>query len=954
MNIPRRLLLPTVISSLLASGPLLAQSDNDTDTTLEEIEEIVVTGSRIRQDPLEMRTPVQVLSERDLERSGQVSLAEFVQKLPISGSAINRTNNSSGNLGFPPDGAGIGAGAAEIDLRYLQSKRVLVLVDGRRWVRGSSASGVSGAVDLNTIPANAIKAIEILQDGASAVYGTDAIGGVVNIITEDNYDQFKVSAYYSEYDDGDGESSEFDVAWGASSDVARVFLDISYTDQGDVGAADRAISRESIFGAPFPGASSGTPEGRFIFTDPRTGQTLNITPTTQFPAYDPNDPTAGGFKGFTNDDRFNYQPFNFILTPNQRTSVFAKAEYDITDTTTLRMLASYNNRESTSRAAPEPLFFGPAGGGGAFMESLFWPADHPFNPFGVDLGPDEIVFFGRRPIEAGARIFDQNVDTFYISAGADGSFDAGGRIINWDVTAIWAQNQANQRKRGAFNARNLILGLGPTEDCAAVPGCVPVNIVGAGSLTQEMLDFVTFIQKDESEQELRDFTANFTGEFGGLEAGDIGWALGYEYREEEGFFIPDSVVTAGETAGVPASPTAGSFDVDELYGEVVVPLLADVQGAHRLDLSAAFRWSDYELFGSDTVGKVGLNWAPIDNFVVRANFSEGLRAPNIGELFNTGSRFDSSINDPCSNADPSVAANCQQLGVPADFVTINPQIGVTTGGNPDLNPETSDTLTLGFAWDVAAVNNWDGIDQLTIEANYYDIEIEDAIQAPNAQDLVNGCVNTLAPIFCNAITRAPDGTITRVDGILANIGGIETDGFDLSVRMDTAEYNWGRLSFNWVSTFLGDYTEITQGPDGPVATERAGTELGSPERAFIETKSTLHTDWYYGDWDVRLSIRYLSSIDEACGGATGDFGLFELCSRGADGNTLGSTTYVDTQVTWAPSDLGDGNWAFQFGIDNLFDEDPPVCRSCDLNSWDGTAYPLPGQVWYGRVSYSLD
>ncbi|MEM9300503.1 MAG: TonB-dependent receptor [Pseudomonadota bacterium] len=944
---PRRLLLPGLIASILAGAPVQAQEEG--------IEEVVVTGSRIRQSPLDVRTPVQFLTAEDIEKSGQLSIAEFVQRLPISGSAINRTNNSSGNLGFPPDGSGIGAGAAEIDLRFLQSKRVLVLVDGRRWVRGSSASGVSGAVDLNTIPKNAIKAIEILQDGASAIYGTDAIGGVVNIITRDDYDSLKVSAHYGEFDDGDGESTEIDVAWGASNDVARVFLDASFTDQKGVGAGDRAISAESIFGAPFPGASSGTPDGRFIFTDPRTGQTVNITPNTTFPTYDPNNPGSGDFRNFTNDDRFNYQPFNFILTPNRRVSLFGKAEYDISDTTTLRLLTSYNNRESTSRAAPEPLFFGPAGGGGAFMENLFWPADHPFNPYGVDLGPDEIVFFGRRPIEAGPRIFDQEVDTWYISVGADGSFDVGDRVLDWDVTAIWAENQASQRKQGAFNARNLILALGPTENCAIVPNCTPVNIVGEGALTQEMLDFVTFIQKDESEQELFDFTANLVGDFNGFAAGDIGWAVGYEYREEEGFFVPDAVVSSGETAGVPASPTAGKFDVNEVYGEVVVPLLADMPGADRLDFSAAFRWSDYELFGSDTVFGLGANWAPTENFLVRASFNEGLRAPNIGELFNTGSRFDSSINDPCSNADPADAANCAALGVPPDFVTINPQIGVTTGGNADLQPETSDTFTVGFVWDIAAADSWDSVEALTIEANYYDIEIDDAIQAPNAQDLVNGCVNTLEPIFCDAVTRSPDGTITNVDGVLSNIGGIETSGFDLTVSLDFAPTdNWGQFRFQWVSTFLDDYTEITKGPDGDIRTDRAGTELGSPERAFIENKSTLFTDWSIGDWNTRLAVRYLSSIDEACGGATGDFGLFELCSNGEDGNVLGSTTYVDASVTWAPQDLLDGRAQFMFGVDNLFDEDPPVCRSCDLNSFDGTAYPIPGQMIYGRVTYTLD
>src|SRR5688572_32686472 len=191
---------------------------------------------------MERAAPVQTATAADIDRSGEVSVADYLQRLPISGSAINRTNNASGNLGFPPVGGGIGAGAAEIDLRYLASKRVLVLVDGRRWVKGSSGSGVSGAVDLNSIPASAIKSIEILQDGASAVYGSDAIGGVLNVITADDYDTFKISGYTGQYGDGDGETSEFDMRMGASGERGRGLLDVSYTNQKDVNTADRETS----------------------------------------------------------------------------------------------------------------------------------------------------------------------------------------------------------------------------------------------------------------------------------------------------------------------------------------------------------------------------------------------------------------------------------------------------------------------------------------------------------------------------------------------------------------------------------------------------------------------------------------------------------------------------------------------------------------------------------------
>ena len=955
-------LLVTSSLALLASGATWAQDDDTTDQDANEagaLEEVVITGSRIRQNPLEVRTPVQFINEEDMDATSALSVGDYLQKLPIAGSSINRLNNSSGNLGFPPDGSGIGAGASEIDLRYLSSKRTLVLVDGKRWIRGSSASGVSGAVDLNTIPNNAIKSIEILQDGASAVYGSDAIGGVVNIITKDDYDGFDIAANYGAFDDGDGESREFDVSWGSSGERTRTFFNVSWTDQEEVFAGDREISEYAIRGFPW-GLSSGTPEGRIVFTDPRIGQTLSITSYVVNPTYNPacwatgtSAPGCDDFQPFTLADRFNWQPFNYLLTPNRRVNLFAKAEHDLSDTTTFRVTAMFNDRDSTSQAAPEPLFFGPDAGSGQILDNLVWPADHPTNPFGIEMGPDTFVFTGRRPIEAGPRIFNQKVETWYISASLDGQFNAGDSDLYWDATAIWSDNTANQIKQGGFNAQNIAIALGPADLCDATPGCVPFNWIGPGAMTQEMLDFVTFTQKDFSNQELFAFSFNLTGEFGGFEAGPIGWAAGYEHREEDGRFIPDSIVSKGFTAGVPASPTQGGFEVDEVYAEVIVPLWRGGDG-QMFDVSGAVRSSDYDLFSSETIFDVGINWAPHQDFMFRASFSEGFRAPHIGELFNTGSRFDAGVSDPCSNAPANLAANCAQLGVPEGFVTPNPQTSVTTGGNPNLTPETSDTFTAGFTWDVAAADNWDGVDSLLFEFNYYDIEIDNAVQPPDAQDLLDQCVQTLDPFFCDAITRAPGGTVTRIDGVLKNIGGIETSGFDWKVELTTAAREHGQFRIQWMNTHLSDYVEITEGPDGAVRTDRAGFEIGSPERGYVEWKSTLNLDWFRDAWATRVSFRYMDGLDERCTGLVADFELTDLCSNGAAGNSLGSTLFTDAQVSWSPDFGTDQEWKFTLGVDNIFDEDIPTCFSCDLNSFDGTLYPIPGAFWYLRTTVDFD
>ena len=747
---------------------------------------------------------------------------------------------------------------------------------------------------------------------------------------------------------------------GARGDRSRIFLDVSFTDQKEVMAGDREISVYAIQGFPY-GLSSGTPEGRLVFTDPRIGQDLSITTYSSNPFYDPNcwatgtsTPGCDDFQAFTLDDRFNWQPYNYLLTPNKRVSMFAKAEYDITDQTMFRLTASFNKRESTSQAAPEPLFFGPDAGSGDILDNLYWPADHPTNPFGIDMDPNSLVFTGRRPIEAGPRIFEQTVETYYISAGIDGSFSAGSQTIYWDATAIWSENDAAQIKHGAFNAQNIAIALGPSDACEATPGCVPFAWVGPNTMTQEMLDFVTYVQKDVSNQQLADYTLNFTGEFDGFGAGAIGWAAGFEHREEDGSFTPDSIVSKGFTAGVPAQPTDGGFDVDEVYGEIIVPVWRGEDSA-RFDVSASARYSNYNLFDSDTVFAIGANWSPTNSLTFRANFAEGFRAPNIGELFNTGSRFDASITDPCSNAQPDVQANCQALGVPADYVQANPQISVTTGGNSSLTPETSDTFTAGFTWDAPQADNWNGIDGLLFELNYYDISIDNAIQPPDAQDVLIQCVDTLDSFFCDNIERSVNGAVLRVDGILQNIGGIDTSGIDWKVELTTAQNNAGQFRFQWLNTYLLDYTETVPGPEGDIKIDREGTELGSPERAFLKYKTTINTDWLYNDWSVRLAFQYYDGLEEQCGGNVAAFELWDdFCTRGQAGNDIDSTLFTNLSATWAPDIGNQGQWAFTIGIDNLFEETIPFCASCDLNSFDGTVYPIPGRFWYGRVVFRID
>jgi iron complex outermembrane receptor protein len=471
-----------------------------------------------------------------------------------------------------------------------------------------------------------------------------------------------------------------------------------------------------------------------------------------------------------------------------------------------------------------------------------------------------------------------------------------------------------------------------------------------------MLDYVTYTGVDTSSQKLADVTANLTGDLFDMPAGALSFAVGYEHREEDGSFIPDPVVAQGETADVPTNPTAGGYDVDEFYGEVVVPLVKDRVAFDSLSLSAAVRYSDSDQFDSETGSKFSLNWGPTEHLMLRASYSEGFRAPNIGELYNLGARFDSGISDPCNTqVNPVPPANCATLGVPDDYIQNNPQVAVDTGGNRLLEPETSETFTAGFTWDIPMGSA--GIERMLLEANYYDITIDNAVQAPDGQDLLDACVATLDPQFCDHVHRIPSGTITSISGQLQNIGAIETDGVDMSFTISTAESGVGSFTFNLMGSFLLNYDELfadlTNGGFNRVS--REGQELGSPTRGFVEDKVTLNTTWELGDWHALLSFRYLSSLTEQCVGLVADFGLNDpattnLCSDPTGlTNELDSQFYTDLQVGWAPADLFGGGWSFAVGVQNLTDESPPVCYPATSTASTGRSIHR-GQFWYIRAA----
>ena len=936
-----------LVTGLLAApgAAVFAQQARGDDA--QQLEAIQVTGSRIKKADVEGQSPVQVISAADIEATGLGSIGDVIQRLAVSGSSLNTKFNSAGNFGFSPDGSGVGSGSTTISLRNLGAKRTLILVDGLRWVSESSASGVSAAVDLNTIPASAVDRIEILTDGASSLYGSDAIAGVINIITKKKQDGGAARLYFGDYSTGDGATQQGNISLGGSSDRFDFFIDLSYYDQKGISSNDWEQSRfptPGINGTVNPGSwSSATPNGRQVFAP--------ADPTETFGGLCPIDggasfcnlsgDGAGGFRPWTNAERFNYSPYNLLLTPSERTGLFAQGTYRITDHVNWNLKGTYSKRESVNQAAPEPFFLGSEAGSGGLADTIGIDASNPYNPFGT-ISP-EGSFITRRPVEGGPRIFRQNVDTSYFTTGLNGDFNIGERQYFWDVNYVTAENKATQTVNGTYNIAHIQRALGPVADCTAP--CVPLNIFGGpGTITQSMLDYILFTENDRSQQKLTVWTANISGDLVELPAGALAFASGYEHRKQSGSYSPDSIVTAGESNGVPSGPTSGEYSVDEFYLELNVPLLADMAFAKHLDLSVATRFSDYSNFGNTTNNKLGLRWQLSDDLTLRTTWAEGFRAPSIGELFGTFARFDAQIQDPCNGATGQQGANCLALGVPdpANFEQANSQISVVTGGNAALNPETSESLTVGGVYSPSWGANTDWSQKLDFEVTYYNIKIKDAIQASDAQTQLDRCVATLDPVFCGGISRSSGGNINGFDNTLFNLGKINTKGIDFGISWLGNETGIGTFGASFSATKVTSYEAIAT--DSGLSEPRVvGVEVN--DSAIPDWRATARLNWSISDFTVSWSARYISDLTEDCD----TVGTFNNCSNAAAGtNHLGSTTYHDLRASWKlPTDM---NFVIAGGVNNITSKSPPICQSCSLNGYDASTYDLPGRYSYVEAS----
>ncbi len=966
-------------------GAANAQEGEKQTTTLDRIE---VTGSRIKRADIETSQPIFSLSRDDITAQGLTSVGDVIQNITANGSTLNSTFNNGGN------------GETRVNLRNLGSDRTLVLVNGRRWVGGT---GLGGSVDLNTIPTAAVERIEILKDGASTIYGSDAIAGVVNVILRQNFEGAEANAYIGQFDKGDGSRQAYDFIIGTSGDRFSAMLGYGYVKEEPVMAGDRYISKEPTYTTGNFFGSGTSPNGRFALcpggynpaTHVCTGGQTNFNGGAGTWTYDgagtPARPYVPGV------DAYNFAPENYLLTPQERRSVFGNASVDITDDVRFKTTMTYNERVSEQLLAAMPVVLGLAPGATPLGQNVFISRNSIYNPYGQDVSR-----INRRVTETGGRSFSQDVRTFAMTAGFEGTLNFGEKYYDWEGGYFRGQNKANNTTHGLFNLIALGQALGPSfRDAAGVArcgtaalpiaGCVPLNFLGGvGGATQEMLDFVSFTAHDEYSYTQQSYYANISGEVFDMPAGPLGFSFGLEHRSEDGYDSPDALINSGNTTGNARTATAGGYDLDEAYLELAVPVLSDVPFAKLLDFSVATRYSDYSNFGDTLNSKFGFRWKPIEDLLVRGNWSEGFRAPSIAELFSGQADSFPTLTDPCNSAQygnqTTIAqAQCRAEGVPAGgYRQDSAQIRITVGGNPDLMPEKSESYTFGFVYSPSYA---EGLD---VSLDWWKIKLTDAITTIGGQNIIQQCLDSggTGPT-CSLYTRNAAGDINTLLNTTTNIGGTRVEGYDLTVGYRLPETEWGNFSFTWDTTYLANQEDDIDG-DGrfgediqrepaigqPMNADENGNQVGeyfqNDNRWRI--RSNLTARWDKADWGATWNMRFYSAQDEPCDAAFEEYGFGYLCtdadryvgipsdtnSNGvwdgvAGGDTIqprlarehhiGATTYHDASVYWnAP-----WNAKVTLGINNIFDKNPPIVLNAFANTFD-PQYELPGQFFYMRYS----
>ncbi|MFC0206012.1 TonB-dependent receptor domain-containing protein [Novosphingobium soli] len=876
------------------AAPALAQADPTPQPkaqVLGDDSDIVVTGSRIRRQDLAGVGPATVVTAEQIQNTGIVNIETALQRLPANvGFAGNQTSAYWTNNGY---------GTAQVNLRGLGIKRTLVLLNGRRLVAGGT--GANSSPDLNMIPVVALARTDVLKDGASAIYGADAMAGVVNLVTRTDYEGLGLSVRQGITERGDGSDLTADLLWGIRNDRGGFMAAVTYQKTSAVNMASRAPCSlaETTPGSLSCVNSASTIGGRAVLPN---GQQINFNqvPGGNGNFYEPYSPAK---------HNFNSNPFLNAVSPVERVSTAFFADYALTDGIQAFGEFLYTFRKSNQIATPGTL------------RNLSIPASNPTNPTGQNL-----VLAQRRLAEPGARHFFQETDTW------QGTFGLRGKLANdwaWEVAGSFGRNTAVDGSTNIANLERVANTLDRSKCSSTAGAAIPCgDYLGFGDLTPQVLDYILFTSRDRGGNELGTVTADLNGDLFSLPAGAVSFATGVVYRREKGWRDPDPLTVLGVANVNQQDPISGSSTAKEAYLELSVPVLANTAFAKALTLDGAVRYSDYNLFGSDWNYKLSADWVVNDSIRLRGTYGTGFRIPNVPELFGGVSEGNLTTTDPCSrytsSGNVTLIANCQASGVPANYTQLGTTILTTVGGNQSLRPESSTTWTVGTVISPRGI-----IPGLSLTADWFDIKIKDAIRAIPGSTKLAVCYasQNLSHPFCSDFTRsALTGEVTYLSAQPINTGREEMNGLDLGLVYSGA-VGEVKISLDLNMTYLNKYV-VNPFPGGaPIYFDGfiGGGNGGYPKWRGYGVL-TAEKDGISATWSTQW-----------IGKAT-DFNA----SAGDIGYRTPNVFYHNLQLAFAI----DEKTRFQIGADNLFDRKAPYIQSFTDANTDTMTYDLLGRRFY--------
>jgi len=842
--------LPLMITSALGLSSTQAVAEE------EKAERITVTGSHIKQSDVEGASPVLVIDRDAIDASGATSLKDLLQDLPSSGDgSFNVASNSQ-------DGTSIGS--AGFSFRGLGADKTLVLVNGRRVTVSPFAEEISTAfVDLNTIPLSAIKRVEILKDGASATYGSDAMAGVVNIILRNDFDGAQFNANLGNTTEDDATEQSFSFLWGSSSDKTKTTVILDYYKRNALYLRDRSYSASAD--------QRGNPEGDdwrssapelINYQDPTTGEfyTHSACPADRI-----TDLGAGG-----EICRFDYAPFITAIPGTERFGAVTMLEHDINNDMTLFGEFMYQHNSGMVSGAPSPAF------------NLFtMSADNPNNPFDEDL-----TRFRRRFVEAGPRVYEYDTDNSRVLLGLTGTFGT------WDWEAAYqnARSQTVQYSTGGFVRTDLV-------QAAIDDGSFNPFEFGTAANAAAVEGFTTDVTR-RGVSRAQTYDAKITGELAELPAGSLSAAFGIEHRKESIVDSPDKQFADGLIVGTESTAAEADRDHTSFYAEFNAPVVED------FEIQFALRHEDYSDFGTTTNPKLAMHYKASDMMTFRASWGTGFRAPSLAQLglgrTNESPELIDNIRCPLTGQEPDCT--------PTEYIAY-------FEGNPDLDAEESESVNLGGVFQFT--------DDLSLVADYWSYELDNLIEK-NTQALVNA--NSENVIREPSVGGVP-GRIMYINDSFYNVAETKTDGIDLDLRYKMGLNDLGRLNMQLSWTHVMSYEEKS-GPDASFVDEN-----GAYRRP--EDRMNFTADWSNdGDWAGTFALNYIGSYKENADlGKTG---------------TVGSWLTANAQVRYAG--LADG--IVSFGIDNIFDEEPPYTAS-EFQGYDYKTHSPRGRYVYVSYSYNF-